>query len=105
MILKENHNNQQLSKEELKERLLNLLANNQEEMESGEDSVELPDKRMTYRYGKRMTYRYGKRGAMPYRFGKRSFDHDDKLYQEIANAYLKSDEIQNDKRMTYRYGK
>ena len=81
----------------MKERLFNLLANNQEEMESAEDSVELPDKRMTYRYGKRMTYRYGKRGAMPYRFGKRSFDHED--------IYLKSDEIQNDKRMTYRYGK
>jgi hypothetical protein len=87
-----------LSKEELKERLLNLLANNQEEMESVEDSIEQPDKRMTYRYGKRMTYRYGKRGAMPYRFGKRSFD-------DLANAYLKTDEIQNDKRMTYRYGK
>ncbi len=52
-----------------------------------------------------MTYRYGKRGAMPYRFGKRgSNGQDERLYQDLL-AYLRSEDINNEKRMTYRYGR
>ncbi|CAF1098610.1 unnamed protein product [Brachionus calyciflorus] len=101
-------NERQLTRDEIKARILNLLisdstldysdSNEQEDFDSG------INKRMTYRYGKRMTYRYGKkRSAMPYRFGKRSYNFDDNDFEELLRLY-KIEEPKY-KRMTYRYGR
>lgn len=68
-----------------------------------EDNDSNFDKRMTYRYGKRMTYRYGKRSAMPYRFGKRTYNYDDDQLEDLLRFYKNWEPKQ--KRMTYRYGR
>lgn len=102
-----------ISNEEARNRLMNILLANLDSSDSSDEPEEDEhgiDKRMTYRYGKRMTYRYGKRSAMPYRFGKRSSGHEVYPSAQQIIDYLRThetgnDEIQNSKRMTYRYGR
>lgn len=90
---------------------LNLLLSNLESDEANSDDQEDEDeglhrntKRMTYRYGKRMNYRYGKRAAMPYRFGKRNPESSGLNAQEVIE-FLKLNQNNDNKRLSYRYGK